>query len=218
MTLFIEVNTFDLQYISQTLLHDYKLSDNETNTPDIHWSVVIRQNGNLYSQETVEIKNQPFTIEVLLPRLAITPSSAMINIVEKEKMNFDFSENFDLSQNYSPSIGMVSNQPFCYGYGGPRRDRSLVSSNWEFAVIGMVDCAEFFSSDVHLDEANILYETDILYISIPRSDFYPLSEDDKIPLSNFKNQNFILTTFVDFNKNDIIETGEIKTIELHISE
>jgi hypothetical protein len=218
ITLFIEVNTFDLQYISQTLLHDYKLPENETNTPDFHWSVAIKQNGNLLDEPEITIKNQPFTIFVYLPRITKDVPIVLLNINEKSKWEDNVLLNHNINDNCEGHY-IPPNYPFCPGCGPTSNgDRAIRLSDWHFIILSFYNCDFNNMSEITFDEANIILEKDVFNFEVPEDDGYFLGKTNILPISEFSNDSYELTFFLDINENEIFDAGEIKKIKMYIRE
>ena len=220
LTLFIEVNTFSLHELSQILLQDYKILDNQANTPDTHWAVAIQQNGVLLDQPEITIKNQPFTIFVYLPRITKEVPIVLLNINETSK----WQDNLLLGHSIYDSCGdkvpyIPPNYPFCPGSGPTSNgDRAIRISNWHYVILDFYNCDFNNMSEINFDAANIVLEKDILNFAIPENDGYVLSKTDILPLSEFANKSYELTFFLDLNENEIFDAGEIQKMILHITE
>ena len=220
ITLFIEVDTYDMHYLSQTLLQDYKLTDNEANIPDFHWSIAIKQNGILFDQSEIAIRNQPFTIIVYLPRLTNEVPIVALNINQQSDWQDNILIGHDTKDNCENNKSFLTpSYPFC-PYSGVSfdSDRSIAISSWRYIFFTFLDCYKNNMSQIYSDAGSIVLEKDILNFEIREVDSYVLSEKALLPINEIKKESYILTFFLDINENGIFDDGEIKTIELHISE
>lgn len=220
ITIFME-KRFGFLDPDETLVQDFSATINSLEKPDNHWQVEIIQDGNIYDQNSVRIKNSPFTVRAYLPRMSDKILWPAMNLKDSTEILQSDLIGTNLKQSCIRPIRTTPKTPFCPGSGSTfEKDRSLTISAWEYVFFSFWDCSHNNLSDYEIESSNISVEKDIFYFKMPADDSNVFTSIEnrylKQPISAFAGKQFTLSFLFDMNENNIIENDEMKIIHLAI--
>jgi hypothetical protein len=216
-----EITTFITAYggsaisPSENLVVDFAVGEASANEPDLHWSIEIIQNGNIYSQDDVIIENRPFTVRANLPRFSKDTPEILMNVQYMDAQTPSSTNHNADCKSYPFACGnTIARIP----YNG---SRSFPIDSGVAALLSFDDCFHHGLNMVKFLNNEITYEVDVLYFDVWQDVLCGIHTCKDIftqPISAFAKRKLQFSFFLDNNHNKTIDSNELQKIFLTFSD